>query len=69
MTVMSRVVGLVSPSYRFRSAVTGMFVSKAYALIHPATTVRERVDPEERDAAKLAERYKDQLQRDEGEIV
>lgn len=39
-----RVIGLLSPSYRFRSARTGEFVSKLYALAHPSTTVRERVD-------------------------
>jgi hypothetical protein len=34
---------LLSPHWRFRSAVTGEYVSKAYALLHPRTTVRERV--------------------------
>lgn len=38
-----RIIGLLSPRYRFRSAESGLFVSKAYALIHPSTTVRERV--------------------------
>lgn len=38
-----RIVGLLSPRYIFRDAVTGLFVSKGYALLHPATTVRERV--------------------------
>jgi hypothetical protein len=38
-----RIRALLSPHWRFRSAVTGEFVSKAYALLHPATTVRERV--------------------------
>lgn len=28
--------------YRYRSAVTGRFVSAAYARKHPKTTVRER---------------------------
>lgn len=41
--MLKRVIGLFSPRYRFRSAETGHFVSKAYALLHPATTVRERV--------------------------
>jgi hypothetical protein len=41
--MISRIVGLLSPRYRFRSAITGLFVSKAYALLHPSTTVRERV--------------------------
>lgn len=29
--------------YRFRSSVTGKFVSAEYAIKHPKTTVRERV--------------------------
>jgi hypothetical protein len=29
--------------YRFRSAITGLFVRAAYAIKHAATTVRERV--------------------------
>ena len=41
--MLKRIIGLVSPRYRFRSAVTGEFVSKAYALLHPRETVRERV--------------------------
>lgn len=28
--------------YRFRSAVTGRFVTRFYALLHPKETVRER---------------------------
>ena len=66
--MIGHVIALISPKYRFRSAETGQFVSKAYALIHPKTTVRERVDEEERDAAKLAERYKADL-RDEGDTL
>lgn len=31
------------PKYRYRSAVTGEYVSLLYALLHPATTVREKV--------------------------
>lgn len=31
------------PKYRFRSAVTGEFVSRLYAMLHPSTTIRERV--------------------------
>ena len=41
--MLKRIVGLVSPRYRFRSAETGQYVSKAYALLHPSTTVREKV--------------------------
>jgi hypothetical protein len=36
------IVALVHPSYRFRSAVDGRFVSKLYALLHPRETVREK---------------------------
>lgn len=31
------------PKYRYRSAVTGEFVSWLYAKLHPSTTVREQV--------------------------
>lgn len=31
------------PSFRFRSAITGRYVSRLYALLHPSTTVSERV--------------------------
>lgn len=34
---------LPKPRYRYRSAVTGAFVSRLYALAHPATTIKERV--------------------------
>ena len=30
--------------YRWRDAATGRYVSRLYALLHPNTTVRERVD-------------------------
>lgn len=30
-------------AYRFRSAVTGLFVSALYAVSHPRTTIRERI--------------------------
>lgn len=43
MSIIGRAVGLVSSRYRFRSAVTGRYVSKTYALLHPLTTVRERI--------------------------
>ena len=42
--MIGRVKALLSSRWRFRSAETGEFVSKAYALLHPGTTVRERVD-------------------------
>lgn len=41
--MIKRTIGLISRRYRFRSSITGLWVSKAYALLHPATTVRERV--------------------------
>jgi hypothetical protein len=41
--MIAHIHALLSPRWRFRSAITGEFVSKAYALLHPATTVRERV--------------------------
>lgn len=41
---MNRLIALLHPKWRFRSSVTGHFVSKWYALTHPKTTVRERVD-------------------------
>lgn len=31
-------------TYRYRSATTGRFVSKAYALRYPHLTVREKVE-------------------------
>lgn len=38
-----RTIALLSPRWQFRSAITGLYVSKAYALLHPRETVRERV--------------------------
>jgi hypothetical protein len=32
----------MKPRYRYRSAITGRFVSAAYAKRHPETTVREK---------------------------
>ncbi|WP_267900619.1 hypothetical protein [Aurantiacibacter spongiae] len=34
---------VLKPHYRFRSAITGQYVSRLYALLHKDTTVRERV--------------------------
>lgn len=42
--MIGRIKALLSPHYVFRDAVTGRYVSKAYALLHPSTTVRERID-------------------------
>lgn len=41
--MIKRAIALLSPRWRFRSAVTGEFVGKAYALLHPLTTIRERI--------------------------
>lgn len=41
--MLKHIIGIVSPRYVFRDAVTGHFVTKAYALLHPGSTVRERV--------------------------
>ena len=32
----------LNPRFVFRSAVTGRFVSRLWALLHPETTVKER---------------------------
>lgn len=37
------IIALLSPHWRFRSAVTGKFVSKGFALLHPRETVRETI--------------------------
>lgn len=42
MTIRKRDV--LRPSLRFRSAITGQFVSRLYALLHPDTTVSEGKD-------------------------
>lgn len=34
---------VLNPRYRFRSAVTGQFVPRWFALLHPRETVKERV--------------------------
>lgn len=33
----------LSPRYVFRDAGTGRFVSRWYAMLHPLTTIRQRV--------------------------
>jgi hypothetical protein len=40
-----RVLALLNPRYRFRSAIDGRFVSRVYAFAHPSTTISERVKP------------------------
>ncbi len=39
----------LKPWLVFRDAVSGRFVSRAYALLHPATTVSERRWPQPKD--------------------
>lgn len=34
---------VLNPRKRFRSAITGKFVTRLYALLHPAVTISERV--------------------------
>lgn len=41
--MIARTIALLSPRWAFRSAVTGRFVSKMYALLHPNTTMREKL--------------------------
>jgi hypothetical protein len=36
---------VIRPSLRFRSAITGRYVSRLYALLNPSTTVSERRMP------------------------
>ncbi len=38
----------MKPTYRYRSAVTGRYVSAEYAARHPHNTVREAVKPKEK---------------------
>lgn len=42
MTEPMRKRDVMNPRYVFRSAVTGRYVSRLYALLHPKITVRER---------------------------
>ncbi len=35
---------MLDPRYVYRSSITGQFVGRAYALMHPHITQRERVD-------------------------
>jgi hypothetical protein len=39
---MKHIVSVLRPGARFRDAVTGRYVTRLYALLHPATTVCER---------------------------
>jgi hypothetical protein len=40
--MLKRIAAMFSRKWRYRSAVTGHYVSKSYALLHPRETVRER---------------------------
>lgn len=40
-----RTLDMLNPRKRFRSAITGLFVTRAYALLNPSTTIAERVRP------------------------
>lgn len=42
MTEPMRKRDVLNPRYVFRSAITGRYMSRIYALLHPSTTVRER---------------------------
>jgi hypothetical protein len=47
--MIGHIKALLSPHYRFRSSVSGHFVSKWYALTHPRSTEREEVKRDEGD--------------------
>lgn len=36
-------LALANPRYVYRSSITGKFVSRLYAALHPATTYRDRL--------------------------
>lgn len=36
------ILATLHPRYAFRSAITGQFVTRAFALLHPRECVRER---------------------------
>ncbi len=36
-------LAMLNPRFVYRDAGTGQFVTRGYALLHPKTTVRERV--------------------------
>lgn len=38
-----RRIDVLKPGYVFRSAITGQFVSRLFALLHPHVTVKERI--------------------------
>jgi hypothetical protein len=41
--MLNRIHALLSSRFVFRDAGSGRYVTKAYALLHPLTTVREKV--------------------------
>jgi len=36
-------LAMLNPRYVFRDSITGKFISRPYAMLHPHTTQRERV--------------------------
>ena len=42
MEILRKLLGLKPKKFRYRSAISGVFVSEAFAKAHPDTTVRER---------------------------
>jgi hypothetical protein len=42
--MLAKIIGRKKARYVYRSAVTGEFVSRAHALLHPFTTTKEKVD-------------------------
>ncbi len=38
-----RIIDAINPRYVFRSSVTGHFVSRLYAVMHPRETIREKI--------------------------
>lgn len=39
----TRRIDTLKPGYRFRSAITGQFVTRFYAFLHPRETVKEKI--------------------------
>lgn len=41
--MIGHILAVLNPFFRWRSAVTGRFVTRSFALMHPRETVREWV--------------------------
>ncbi len=52
--------------YRYRSAISGLTVTKEYALANPDITVKEAIENEKTEKTEITENL--QLERDEPEI-